>query len=131
MIGKAIPIDLAELFAREPEEEPPMPLVEAQIEALKEFAASYMVNPFKVGDLVKPKSTSGIRGEMTKQPSIVVDVRNIPMWSGANETHDSSGCMHPVNIRTAVVTPSGAITCFWNSSHDFEFWVEPKMEALS
>ncbi len=112
-------------------EEPPMPLVEAQIETLKEFAAGYMVNPFKVGDLVKPKSISGIRGEMTKQPSIVVDVRNIPLLSGANETHDSSGCMHPVNIRTAVVTPGGSITCFWNSSHDFEFWVEPKMEVVT
>jgi hypothetical protein len=131
MMGKAIPIELAELLGRAREDEPPMPLVEAQIEALKEFAAGYMVNPFKVGDLVKTKPTSGIRGEMTKQPQIVVDVRNTPLWSGANETYDSSGCMHPVNIRTAVVMPSGSIACFWNSSHDFEFWVEPKMEVVT
>ncbi len=131
MIGKAIPIDLAELFAREPEEDPPMPLVEAQIEALKEFAASYMVNPFKFGDLVKPKSTSSIKSGMAKQPHVVVDSRGAPLWSGANETHDSEACLNPVNIRVAVVTSSGSIACFWCSSHDFEFWVEPKMEVVS
>ena len=131
MIGKAIPIDLAELLGRNREEEPPMPLVEAQIEALKEFAAGYMVNPFKVGDLVKPKSTSGIKDSMIEQPWIVVDSRGLPQWSGINETHSSAGCMHPINIRTAVVGPSGSIVCFWHSSHDFEFWVEPKMEVVT
>jgi hypothetical protein len=106
-----------------------MPLVEAQIMTLREVCDGYMVNPFVVGDLVKPKRSSGISDHLLNRPWIVVEKLNGHLTSGNTEKHGSAACFHKVNIRTAVLYADGSVKMFWHASHDFERWTED--EALA
>ncbi len=124
-MSKAIAIDLAQLLGSKAErEEPAMPLPEAQVMGLREFCNGYMKNPFKVGDLVQPRKSAGIKDNMRQQPWIVVESLSYDLVTGTTETHVRASCLHKVNIRTAVMTSDGSIICFWHAAHDFEPYVE-------
>lgn len=112
-------VDVSSIFAQWPhashEDHESRPLHEAQLSSLHEIFSAYGPCPFKAGDYVTPRSTSGHPDDLKGEPHVVLEVREDPALFATNE---DEGCRY-LDMRVAVFF-DGVYIAPWVESFEFE-----------
>lgn len=115
-------VDVSSIFSQWPhashEEHESRPLHEAQMSSLQEIFSAYAVCPYKPGDYVTPRSTSGQPDDLKGEPHIVLEVRDA---ADLCATDDDEGSRY-LDMRVAVYF-DGVYIAPWVESFEFEPYV--------